>query len=75
MLWLIVLVVLLILLVAAVPAWPYSGGWGYSPAGVLAALLVVLLLLWAFGVIHVGVTVGGTGGGASPVPRVASPTH
>lgn len=44
----ILLVVLLLLLIGAVPAWPYSRGWGYGPAGglgLVALVLVVLLLL------------------------------
>jgi hypothetical protein len=39
------LIVLIILLVGAVPAWPYSRGWGYGPSGVLGVVLVVLLVL------------------------------
>jgi hypothetical protein len=41
-----VLVILLIVLLAAsAPAYPYSRGWGYRPAGVVTALLVILLIL------------------------------
>ncbi|NMU93844.1 DUF3309 domain-containing protein, partial [Achromobacter ruhlandii] len=29
----ILLIILLLLLVGAVPAWPYSSGWGYYPGG------------------------------------------
>jgi hypothetical protein len=39
------LIVLIILLVGAVPAWPYSRGWGYGPSGVLGVVLVVLALM------------------------------
>jgi glycerol uptake facilitator-like aquaporin len=31
-----------LLLLGAVPAWPYSRGWGYGPSGGLGLLLVVL---------------------------------
>lgn len=42
---LILLLVVVILLLGALPAWPYSRGWGYYPSGALGAILVVLLLL------------------------------
>ncbi|HEV2318552.1 MAG TPA: DUF3309 family protein, partial [Verrucomicrobiae bacterium] len=29
----IVLIILIILLILAIPAWPYSSGWGYYPSG------------------------------------------
>ncbi|WP_420245620.1 DUF3309 family protein [Roseiterribacter gracilis] len=45
----ILLVVLILLLVGAVPAWPYSRGWGYYPSGVLGTVLVVLLILLLLG--------------------------
>ena len=45
----ILLVILLILVLGAVPAWPYSRGWGYGPSGVLGAILVVLVVLALLG--------------------------
>lgn len=47
----ILLVVLIILLIGALPAWPYSSGWGYGPTGGLGLLLVVLVILLVLGVI------------------------
>ena len=41
----ILLVVLVLLLLAAVPAWPYSRGWGYGPSGVMGLILLVLVIL------------------------------
>jgi hypothetical protein len=41
----ILLIVLVILLLGALPAWPYSTGWGYYPSGGLGLLLIVLLIL------------------------------
>ena len=41
----ILLVVLILLLIGALPAWPYSRGWGYRPSGLLGLLLVILLIL------------------------------
>jgi hypothetical protein len=29
----------------ALPAWPYSRGWGYAPSGGLGLLLVILLVI------------------------------
>lgn len=41
----ILLIILILLLVGALPAWPYSGGWGYYPSGGLGVLVVVLIVL------------------------------
>jgi hypothetical protein len=41
----ILLIVLVLLLVGALPAWPYSRGWGYYPSGGLGLVVVVLLVL------------------------------
>ena len=32
-----------LLLIGAIPAWPYSRGWGYAPTGVIGLILVVLV--------------------------------
>ncbi|MGX2042239.1 DUF3309 family protein [Methylocaldum sp. MU1018] len=40
----ILLIVLVLLIVGLLPAWPYSGGWGYYPSGTLAIVLIVILL-------------------------------
>ena len=42
-------VILILLLIGAVPAWPYSRGWGYGPSGLLGVVLVVLLVLVLMG--------------------------
>ncbi len=39
------LVLLILLLIGAVPAWPYSRGWGYYPSGVLGILLIIAIVL------------------------------
>jgi len=46
---LILLIVLLLMLIGAIPAWPYSRGWGYGPSGGLGLVLVVLLVLVLMG--------------------------
>jgi Protein of unknown function (DUF3309) len=40
----ILLIILVLLLVGALPAWPYSAGWGYFPSGLLSLILVVVLI-------------------------------
>ena len=42
---LILLIILVLLLFAAVPAWPYSRGWGYHPSGGIGIVLVIILIL------------------------------
>jgi hypothetical protein len=51
MLGTILLIVLILLLLGAVPAWPYSRGWGYGPSGLLGVLLIVLIVLLLVGVL------------------------
>lgn len=41
----ILLVVLILLLIGALPAWPYSSGWGYYPSGITGVVVVVLIIL------------------------------
>jgi hypothetical protein len=41
----ILLIILVLLLLGALPAWPYSTGWGYYPSGGLGLVLVVILIL------------------------------
>ena len=40
----ILFLILILLLIGSLPAWPYSTGWGYYPAGGLGLLLVLLLV-------------------------------
>ena len=49
MLGTVLVVVLLLLLIGALPAWPYSRGWGYYPSGGLGLVLVVLVILLLLG--------------------------
>jgi len=41
----ILLIILVLLLVGALPAWPYSSGWGYWPSGGLGLILLILIIL------------------------------
>jgi Protein of unknown function (DUF3309) len=41
----ILLVVLIVMLIGALPAWPYSAGWGYYPSGGLGLILLIVLVL------------------------------
>lgn len=49
MLGTILIIVLILLLLGAVPAWPYSSGWGYYPSGILGTVLIVVLILVLLG--------------------------
>lgn len=41
----ILLIILILLLVGALPAWPYSSGWGYWPSGGLGLVLLIVIVL------------------------------
>jgi len=45
MLRLVLIIILFLLLLGALPAWPYSTGWGYYPSGGLGLLLIIVLVL------------------------------
>lgn len=45
----ILLIVLILILLGAIPAWPYSRGWGYYPSGTIGVVLVVVLVLLLLG--------------------------
>lgn len=47
----VLLIVLLLLLLGALPAWPYSRGWGYYPSGSLGLVLIVIIVLLLTGTI------------------------
>jgi len=42
---LLLLILLIVVLIGAVPAWPYSRGWGYYPSGGVGLLLLILIIL------------------------------
>ena len=54
----IVIAVLGVVLLFVLPFWPYSANWSYKPAGGLAFLLAILVLL----------TLSGRSGSAAPKP-------
>ena len=41
----ILLIIVILLLVGALPAWPYSSGWGYWPSGGLGLILLIVIIL------------------------------
>ncbi len=45
----ILLILIILLLIGAVPAWPYSRGWGYGPSGLLGVILLILIILLLLG--------------------------
>lgn len=42
---LVLVVLLVVVLLAVLPTWPYSGGWGYYPSGVVGLIVVVLVIM------------------------------
>lgn len=45
----ILVVILLLVALGALPAWPYSRGWGYYPSSGLGLVVVVLVILLLLG--------------------------
>ena len=45
----ILLIILILILLGAVPAWPYSRGWGYRPSGTVGAIVVIVVVLLLLG--------------------------
>ena len=41
----ILLIILILILIGAIPAWPYSRGWGYGPGGIVGVLLIIVIVL------------------------------
>ena len=49
MLSLLLMIVLIMLLLGALPAWPYSRGWGYYPSSSVGVVLVIIIILLLLG--------------------------
>lgn len=49
MLGTILIIILILLLIGAIPAWPYSRGWGYGPTGGLGLILIIIIILILLG--------------------------
>ncbi len=49
MLGTVLLVILVLALIGSLPAWPYSGGWGYYPSGGLGLVVLILVILLVMG--------------------------
>jgi hypothetical protein len=45
----ILMILLVLLLIGTLPTWPHSRAWGYTPSGVLGAVLIVVLVLFLLG--------------------------
>jgi hypothetical protein len=45
----ILLIILVLVLIGAIPAWPYSRGWGYGPSGIVGLIVVVLVIMFLTG--------------------------
>jgi hypothetical protein len=46
---LMLMILLVLLLIATLPNWPHSRAWGYTPSGVLGAVLIIVLGLFLLG--------------------------
>lgn len=40
----ILIILLILVLVGALPTWPHSQNWGYSPVGFILLILIILLV-------------------------------
>lgn len=49
MLGTILLIILILILLGALPAWPYSSGWGYYPSGGVGLILIIVIILLLMG--------------------------
>lgn len=49
MLTTILFIILILLLIGSIPVWPYSGGWGYGPSGILGIILLIIIILLLMG--------------------------
>src|ERR1051326_170120 len=56
----IVLIILILLLIGALPAWPYSRGWGYYPSGGLGLILIIVIIIALLGAISLPARVHST---------------
>lgn len=45
----ILIVILVLALIGALPAWPYSRGWGYYPSGGVGLIVLILIILFLLG--------------------------
>ncbi len=45
----ILLILLILFLIGALPAWPYSSGWGYYPSGLLGTIVLIVIVLLLLG--------------------------
>lgn len=48
----ILLILLIIMIIGAIPAWPYSRGWGYFPGGILSLIFIIIIFLMLTGRIN-----------------------
>jgi hypothetical protein len=49
MLGTILIILLIIILIGALPAWPYSRGWGYYPSGGFGLVVIIIIILLLMG--------------------------
>jgi hypothetical protein len=45
----VILVILVLMLLGALPTWPHSKNWGYTPSGSLGLVVLILIILIVLG--------------------------
>ncbi|MCC7326154.1 MAG: DUF3309 domain-containing protein [Burkholderiales bacterium] len=45
----ILLIIFVLALIGALPAWPYSRGWGYYPSGIAGLVVIILIVMLLMG--------------------------
>lgn len=45
----VVIILLILVLIGAIPTWPHSANWGYTPSGTIGLILIILLILALMG--------------------------
>jgi len=48
---LIIVIIVVLLLLGSLPIYPYSRNWGYRGSGGLGTILLIVIILWALGVV------------------------
>lgn len=52
MVYTLLIIILILVLIGALPNWSHAQQWGWGPSGTVATILVVLVILWALGILR-----------------------
>jgi len=50
---LLIVILLILLLVGGLPTWRHSRNWGYGPSGLLTIVLLIVVILFLTGHLHI----------------------